>query len=551
MISQEKNLSIGRRDISIPQTHWCELDEKNCWNGNKTILILPGGAVASAFDSNGCAKRFLATFDIDFSKINVISAYYNGGRGRDARWGALKSVDSLIDLMQAQPNENFIKSPDYKPFFYSFFKPLILDENGQPNKIEKICENLRKLLIVGYCYGSFVAFDLSRILEETLEKFNFKKSDIDKALKHLTIIATSTRIPFQKSKATTVHLNSFADRDREMKWKRESFQGFLNTRDYRTQNGAFCFFSNQEAMLYGQKLLCYETNDHHFRSYFYDADTSFKKTTESEEMTRFISRVIEEWDGENDTPINLLNMKKEFSNSHVFQTHLLEGNSLLEQYEKYKLECKIERELPFKLLEEDKIFALKRFIEKKREFELYQNKDGDFLIHKALEKKNKGLIKLIMKKQPLWFQCYNAKKEHPIEIALKNKDYKLAKFMFKVVSQTYLPPYENYLALNNIKRDVFYKGLENMLKSEEDFSFFKSVVFYSSNRLPVLESDFELIQMQYEKIKKEKPAFFKEAKSLIYHILNLAVESNKFKKHPQKQNKVFEMMNRIKQERVR
>ena len=164
-----ENINWGTRDLSVPQTHWRDIPDFEIPKEGKVVLLIPGGTVRKQRWANGCIKRFKDTMgDLLDSDVSVFCAYYDDDGLPNHRLRELKKAKVLNDIKASFPDEELPLAPDFSPLFQKLFMPILLDENKKQRSVAQICADLNRVILVSYCYGGFVSYELARLLDSEL-----------------------------------------------------------------------------------------------------------------------------------------------------------------------------------------------------------------------------------------------------------------------------------------------------------------------------------------------------------------------------------------------
>ena len=498
-----ENVSLGTRDLSVAQTHWRDIsDFKFPENGN-VVLIMPGGTVDKPKSANGCIKRFCDSMgDLMPKNTEVLCAYYDDHGVPTHRIKSLKEAGVLLDVKSSLPKEELPPSPDFKPFFNQFFLPLLVDENKKLKSTKEICDKLNRLILVGYCYGGFVSYEMAKLLEQQLKKMKCPLKDRLKICKAFKVVACASRFPMQASKSTVLHVVSYSDKQQEKNWKHTNFHAFVNTKKRREDNPALVLLNENERVLCAEKLLLIEMDDHHYRGYFYDYSSAFEKTDEGRFVTKFICEYVAnqlKFLGKK----NFKQLLKLFSDKKEVVARLSEGERMLLEYKKRNLEYKKDFSRQENLVSQKDVSGFQELLKNGQQVLPFKNKNGDFLIHLAIQNNDAPMVDLITKNEVFWFQSFNAKKENPILIALKMRNLEIATLLWDRLMTVQLPTFESYQLVNSIKRRTFKSILLFIRKVPEAVNLMDNIL-KSSHFLPFKKEDMNLILRQYAMAKKQK-----------------------------------------------
>lgn len=494
---------LGKRDLSQEITHWKDENSFLFPKTGNVVLILPGGMVDRAHHANGCVKRFLlAMGDKLSSDTDVLCAYYNDVGLPTHRLRSLKRNGILTDLKSSIPLEELPEEADFSSLFEKFFMPILFDENAKKRSAQEICSMLNRLLIVTFCYGGFVAYNMAERFEKKLKTMGFSSEEKKNILTSFTTLATSSRFFMQRSKTSVLHIVSYSDKQKELNWHYKNFHAFINTKKRNQDEGALTFLSDNELVLSAEKILRVETDDHHFRGYFSDTSREFQKSEEGVDVTNFITEFIQLYfntKGEKSFQ-KLLTL---FEDKNAVAKKIKAGYGLAEEYKKYVLAGLKRFTLQEKLVLSKDIDGLKKMIAQGEDILSFKNKEGNFLIHLAIQNDDKEMVDLLTKQNPFWFQAYNKKKENPVLLALRKRNLPIAKLLWDKLSTVTLPPFESYRILRNIRRDTFKNVLYYIQKTPLAA---KLMNFMLGHRgyLPIQKEDFSIIARQLNKIKKKR-----------------------------------------------
>ncbi len=496
-------ISLGYRDLSVPLTHWQEEKDFSFPKTGNIVLIFPGGMVDTPYHANGCAKRFLMTMGKNLPQdTKVLCAYYNDAGVPTHRLKSLKKAKLLTDLKASIPMTDFPQDADFSSFFDSFFMPILFNEIGEQKSAFEICSILNRLLIVTFCYGGFVAYDMAERFEKKLKTMDFSSKEKELILSSFTTLATSSRFFMQKSKTSIVHLVSYSDKQKEVNWHHKNFHAFINTKKRNQAQGAITFLRENEMVLSAEKMLSVETDDHHFRGYFCDASPEFQKTPEGSFITSFIVEFVQLYFKFNGRK-KLKDLLPLFSDQKSIKAKQEAGYNLLNEYKKHVLTNVKNFSIQEKLVRLKDVNGMKELINRGDEILSFKNKEGDFLIHIAIQNDDKEMVDLLTKQNPFWFQAYNKKKENPILLALRKRNLPIAKLLWDKLSTLTLPPFESHRILRNIRRDTF----KNVLYYIQRTSLAAKLMDFMLNHrgfLPIQKEDFSIIARQFNKIKKKR-----------------------------------------------
>lgn len=497
---------LGTRDLSVPETHWRELPNYTFPKKGNIVLILPGGMVDNAQHANGCIKRFLmAMSDKLPEKTDVLSVYYNDVGLPSHRLRRLKKEGILTDLKSSIPLNDLPEEADFSMLFNTFFLPILQDEKGQKRLAEEVCDMLNRLLIVTFCYGGFVAYDMAKRFEKKLKALQFLPAEQEKILRSFTTLATSSRFFMQKTKTSVLHIVSYSDKQKELNWHHKNFHAFINSKKKNESEGALTFLNDHEMVLSVNRMLNIEMDDHHFRGYFCDSSPEFQKSKEGEEVTHFITEFVQkyfEYNGEK-TFQNLLTY---FSNKKYIEQKVNAGYNLVDEYKKYLLTSMKNFIQQEKLVRSKNILKLKELVRKGCEILSFKNKNGDFLIHIAIQNDDYEMVDFLTRQNPFWFQAYNKKKENPVLLALRKRNLQIAKLLWDKLSTVTLPPFESHRILKSIRRDTFKNVLYYIQKTPLAAKLMDFMLDHQGF-LPIQKDDFSIIARHMNKVKKKRRHF--------------------------------------------
>lgn len=253
---------------------WIEKPEVDILNSNKTtILCFSGNGTTSSRPANFLAKFVQSILDPNENSesFNFFSAFY-GSDGKEF------STGKLLEEQEAN-------------LYNTFFKPLLVDENGKVFEKEKMKENFLKLKIFSYCYGSFVTSVLLEDAAEFLKTQKFNTKDIREILDNVFIVEFA---PCNTPRfGTQVQFISFKDSMVGQKFKKEMFgEGkvpFLGTAKANLQDNVLRVVSNSFT-LDNSKL-----NDHSIEWFLRERELEIKKVvgyTRLETITDAISTAL-------------------------------------------------------------------------------------------------------------------------------------------------------------------------------------------------------------------------------------------------------------------
>lgn len=89
--------------------------------------------------------------------------------------------------------------------------PRIVDEAGNPQPVEKVKDNFRKIVFLAHCYGIRMASMLDDILTKKLRELNYSQQQADDIQKQLVFIVESPSGIFTNIKATHIKFASLSD----------------------------------------------------------------------------------------------------------------------------------------------------------------------------------------------------------------------------------------------------------------------------------------------------------------------------------------------------
>ncbi len=516
-----EKISLGIRDLSVEKTHWREISDFQFSKTGKMILIMPGGTVRTPKSANGCIKRFQDTMgNLLDSDTTVFCAYYDDDGVPNHRLRALKKARVLNDIKASFPKEELPVSPDFRPFFNAVFLPILIDENKKARTVTEICEKLNRLILVSYCYGGFVSYEMSRFLEERLKRLKFSLKDRTKICKAFKVVACASRFPMQVTKSTVLHVVSYSDRQQERNWKYSNFHAFLNTRKKDKDKNGLTFLQPDEMVLSTQKLLMYEIDDHHYRAYFKDYSLDFLKTPEWENVSGFICEYIRaslDFNGKK-SPLTII---KSLSNQKQISDWLKAGKELFFDFKAYVLSIKKMFSLQEKLIQNKQIQELRQFLKTGAKILPLRNRSGDFLIHQAIDQNDLELVGLVVKNESNWFQSFDAKGQSPILKALKQKNVDMAYFLWKNLFQIQLPVFESYHVLRNMQRKTF-RGILLYVRKIPQAALLLKKILKETTYLPIKPEDADLILRHLTALKNKKESF--DAQETLKACLRLVME---------------------------
>ncbi len=494
---------LGTRDLSVPETHWRDLPNYSFPKEGNVVLILPGGMVDRPHYANGCIKRFLMAMSDNMpEKTEVLSAYYNDVGLPTHRLRSLKKEHILTDLKSSLSLQDLPEEADFSTLFDTFFLPILQDEKGQKKSVGEICNALNRLLVVTFCYGGFVAYDMTKRFEKKLKSFQFLASEQEKILRSFTTIATSSRFFMQKTKTSVLHVVSYSDKQKELNWHYKNFHAFINTKKKNDAEGGIAFLNDHEMVLTANRILNIEMDDHHFRGYFCDLSPEFQKSVEGHTVTQFITEFIGLY-FKHAGQKNFQDILASFSDKENIEQKIKAGYHLVSEYKKYLLTGIKNFAQQEKLVRSKNVLELKELVCKGCEILSFKNKKGDFLIHIAIQNDDYEMVDFLIRQNPFWFQAYNKKHENPILLALRKRNLPIAKLLWDKLSTLTLPPFESYRILKNIRRDTFKNVLYYIQKTPLAAKLMNFMLDHSGF-LPIQKDDFSIIARHMNKIKKKR-----------------------------------------------
>ncbi len=496
-------ISLGKRDLTIPITHWDEFSSFSFPSTGNIILIFPGGMVDSSYHANGCVKRFLMTMENHLpDDTEVLCAYYNDVGLPSHRLKSLKAAGILTDLKSSIPIQDLPDEADFSSFFDSFFMPILFDENGKHKSAVDISSTLNRLLIITFCYGGFVAYDMARRFEEKVNRMDFSLKEKEMVLRSFTTLATSSRFFMQKSKTSVMHFVSYSDRQKELNWHHKNFHAFINTKKINQDKGAITFLKDNEVVYSVDRMLVNEIDDHHFRGYFCDASKEFEKSEQGSFVSIFIKDFVQQYFRFNGQK-SFKELIPFFSNQKDISEKQEMGNHLLKDYKKYILTGIKNFSLQEKFVRLKDVDSMKNLIKNGEKILSLKNKEGDFLIHIAIQNGDKNMVDLLIRQNPFWFQAYNKKGENPVLLALRKRNLAIGQLLWDKLSTVTLPPFESYKILRNIRRDTF-KNVLYYINNTPLAAKLMDFMLNHSGFLPIQKEDFSIIARQINKIKRKR-----------------------------------------------
>ena len=520
-----ENVSLGTRDLSVSETHWRDIVDFKFPETGNVVLIMPGGTVDKPELANGCIKRFCDSMgELMPENTQVLCVYYDDSGVPTHRIRSLKDAGVLLDVKSSLPKEELPPAPDFKQFFNSFFLPLLIDENKKAKSVQEICDKLNRLVLVAYCYGGFVSYEMARLLNQQLKKMKFSSKDRMKISKSFKVVACASRFPMQTSKATVLHVVSYSDKQQERNWKHTNFHAFINTKKRREDHSALVLLNENERVLCAEKLLLIEMDDHHYRGYFYDYSRDFEKTDEGKFVMNFICEYVANqllFSGRK----NFKQLLKLFSSKKEISKRLDEGSRLLLEYKKRNLEFKKDFSKQEALVLQKDVLGMQELLKNGKQILPFKNKQGDFLIHLAIQNNDTKMVDLITQNEVFWFQSFNARKENPILIALKMRNLEIATLLWNRLMSVRLPTFESYQILNSIKRRTFKSILLFIRKVPEAVDLMGSIL-KNNNFLPFTKEDMSLILRQYEMEKKHSTSDSKKVMETLKNCIVRCVDEN-------------------------
>ena len=132
------------------------------------------------------------------------------------------------------------------------------------------------------------------------------------------------------------------------------------------------------------------------------------------------------------------------------------------------------------------------------------NKNGDFLIHTAINNGDLAMVSFLMNQEQNWFQSFNKKQETPILIALKQRNLDMAFLLWSQFSKVSLPVFESYRVLNSMKRRTFKGVLLYVRRIPEAALLLEKIVEDDMEILPLKDEDFQIIARHLNVLKKQR-----------------------------------------------
>lgn len=226
------NLGIGRRESRTltNSSGWTKLDESYKITG-PVVICIAGNATMREREANGFAKMISENLGIRTSvemelgieqsefPAELLSVWYNGSYSDSPDF--IKQSDyenrgdkSYVVSQKEEDYYNEVKN-SFKDFFNKYFRPLIVDSNGNRLDVRRAMKNVRNINIVSFCYGTVVVSHLENIMKEELKRLNYSEQETSEIQKQMFTVNCSALLEFGTAKSTSTNFNVLDDEDSE------------------------------------------------------------------------------------------------------------------------------------------------------------------------------------------------------------------------------------------------------------------------------------------------------------------------------------------------
>ena len=149
--------------------------ESDCVLKKPVLLFFSGRGNYALQLINGFGRKMMGTFgfyDSLMPDVQTVSVRYPGNN-RDLCNDWLSSHREANGQGEENPALFYIR-----PFVIRYMRPLYLSETGQKRKVNDVAQNMRRLNLIGYSYGSTVIQMMSEYLTEDMLDNGFKEKEI-------------------------------------------------------------------------------------------------------------------------------------------------------------------------------------------------------------------------------------------------------------------------------------------------------------------------------------------------------------------------------------
>lgn len=241
------HFSLGLRDENAPN-HWREAPKNYSFAGHKTILIFPGSATHSSQAANGMCKVVESMLsEKERKNADICSIYYP--EKTIFREGSVVRAMTLLD---------------------EYIIPLVSkkDKDGYLEKIpaDKAARNLRNLIIVTHCYGSYMVEAIDIQLEKDLKTLGYSEKEQNNIQKQLFVVHhndISDLLSRREMKSTNLYRITQADERRELsKFNSDGFQYYAQSEQINKDEALYVKVGRNERALLIKQVTENGVNEH-------------------------------------------------------------------------------------------------------------------------------------------------------------------------------------------------------------------------------------------------------------------------------------------------
>lgn len=424
-----KRIHLGIRDNAVPFVHWQNISDSFKLYDKPTVLWLPGSNVYHPKSINGILKSLEKSLQIDSAvfkdiPIRLMGAYYDRFNINEhlshlqARENVLEDTE-LISFKQKN-------HPEYEKyctdFFNRYFRAIFYKDGGKKISIKEIIQRLQNITIISHCYGSLIAFELERLMQNEMRKIGYSDNQCKKLQKYFTIINIAPRVPIGNMHSTVIHVSSLMDREWMSGWKREHILTFLqmyaqqkkwewyhNHLNLRTESTGILFsFSGNEILLSVPRVSCSLGMEHGVLLKCHSENPFQDMTVNAQTIYRFIQAFFKL--KRQSLFMTLSQFVAQWQKTQSGQFFCENGKSLMADYRFYLKKCQISRTFLPQCVEAGNQSAVLTFIKQWYIPLDLKDKNGFFPIFIAIQNRNIPMMSLLLKNMP-YNQIFNL--HHP------------------------------------------------------------------------------------------------------------------------------------------
>lgn len=403
-------IALGERDLNTVN-HWRNIDEKINLYTKPTLLFLPGAGV-SAKEINGALKRF-ANHLPPQSNMRLLGALYCNINNDNHKY----SVQQALNLLSPEYNKA-PQAPQYqvpssftKEFFLQYFTGLVCDEQGKKLPLDTCCRRMRALTIITHCYGSIIAYELDKILNQYLHHLHYQPQEIEQIHKSLTIINFAARAPIGLMKSSVLHIFSLGDGYWLENWRKESLNGYIKELSdtfyqdiHAPQKPILTSLTPTESLFILPRISKLNLDQEHALSLYLKKPIHFLHTSTAEVVLSALQNFLHNKALNSDTSLQEL----------LAQTPLTPKEDFLKHYTRHASYCKIGREVLPNAIRANNCRLVQKLL---TTFNIPINltdKNGHFPFYYVIQNKSEKMLDLFLEHAPLKNFIFLSEQDKPV-----------------------------------------------------------------------------------------------------------------------------------------